>query len=313
MERIRASALRHNAPQGVYTALLYQSGWFVQWKEGPGDALLKLMARVEADARHHSMRIVHSSRGPRLLSGPWSMAIVQCDDTPQHMAARVLRLHMRMENGRQYSPVAVWRQLSTPMEHPGAAQQADPDAFQRILVCAAAGSASFEFVNWLSTHHAQPVVHRRFAGEEGLDVGSDYVDFSDDDRVVRVIAMARNGLTLPLTRAFLPDYSHILLLLCGDRQRDLALVHRVAEGCAGLPSAPVLLGVGAPEHTRGEPFALARRAGLIYLDVHANAQDAAAVWSATHPLLARWRETGHSGPISTAHFTSTPSQARPFI
>ena len=46
MERIRASAVRHNVPAGVHTALLYQSGWFVQWKEGPGDALLKLMDRV---------------------------------------------------------------------------------------------------------------------------------------------------------------------------------------------------------------------------------------------------------------------------
>ena len=40
IERIRASAVRHNEPAGVATALLYQSGWFAQWKEGPSEALL---------------------------------------------------------------------------------------------------------------------------------------------------------------------------------------------------------------------------------------------------------------------------------
>ena len=36
MEKIRASAIRHNEPAAIATALLYQSGWFVQWKRGPG-------------------------------------------------------------------------------------------------------------------------------------------------------------------------------------------------------------------------------------------------------------------------------------
>jgi hypothetical protein len=70
MDRIRASALKRNEPAGIATALLYQSGWFVQWKEGPGPQLLETMDRVASDRRHHDLRVIHSSRGPRLLGEP---------------------------------------------------------------------------------------------------------------------------------------------------------------------------------------------------------------------------------------------------
>lgn len=295
MERIRAAAVRHNEPVGVYTALLYQSGWFLQWKEGPGDAVLRIMDRVEADPRHHSLRVVHSSRGPRLLAGPWSMAIVQCNDEPSDMMQRVAQLRHAMDEGAQYSPPAVWRRLSTPMQHPGAALQADPDAFQRILVCAAAGVLSFSLVRWLAQCKEQEVVHRRFAGAKDLDVGTDYVDFADGDRVVRVIAMARKGLALPLTRAFLPDYSHIVMLLSGDSERDNFLMHRVGEACAGLVAPPVLMGVLPDAQTHQTMFARARRAGQIYLDVRADPTDCEASWLAITEQLENWRQAANSG------------------
>ena len=298
MEAIRASAVRHNVPVGVYTALLYQSGWFVQWKEGPEQALHELMDHVAADPRHHSLRIVQFSRGPRLLSGPWSMAIVQTAEPHTCMARRVARLRRNLEDGVQYAPPAVWRQLSTPMEHPGASQQTNPDAFQRIMVCSAARSTSFDLVQWLARQKEQPLVHRRFAGDEGLDVGTDYVDFADDDRVMRVIAMSRKGLAVPLTRAFVPDYSHIILLLSGEPERDVPLLQKVAEACAGLLVPPVLLGVAEHASTHARPFALAHRLGLIYLDAQAHPQHSAGVWEAAYPLLVRWREAANSSNLS---------------
>ena len=155
----------------------------------------------------------------------------------------------------------VWRRLSTPMRHPGAAQQADPDAFQRVLVCAAEGMASFDLVHWLGRHHNEEVVHRRFAGAYDLDVGTDYVDFAEEARVLRLIAMARHGLALPLTRAFLPDYSHVVLLLSGNAERDLSLVQRVGQACSGVPRPRRCLAwPGRPRPTT-EMFALARRSG----------------------------------------------------
>lgn len=305
MERIRACAVRHNEPAGIHTALLYQSGCFVQWTEGPGDALLRLMDHVSSDRRHEGMRIVHSSRGPRLLAGPWSMAIVQCNDSPMEMMARVNRLREMMEAGTQCSPPAAWRQLSTPMRHPGAAQQADPDAFQRIQVCSSWANESFELVDWLARRTRQEVVHRRFAGAKDLDVGTDLVDFQEEDRVMRVIAMARKGLTLSLTRAFLPDYSHMMLLLCGERQHDLALLHRVAEACGGIASRPLLLGVAQDEATHDEAFAIAHRLGLIYLRCDARPDSPVDVWGATFPVLSLARDAANSG-----YPTASPQRLR---
>lgn len=293
IDRIRASAVRHNEPAGVATALLYQSGWFAQWKEGPQEALISIMDRVEADPRHHSMRIVHSSRGPRILSGPWSTAVVQSEEPSELIAARVAQLQREMQIGMQCSPQTAWRRLSTPIRHPGVDHQAEPDAFQRVLVCSADGMGSFHLVHWLGRLHQEEVVHRRFAGARDLDVGTDYVDFAGDARVMRVIAMARHGLALPLTRAFLPDYSHVVLLLSGESMRDESLLHRVAHACVGLAAPPALLAVGAPA-SHPELFALARRYGMVYLAAECKGQDEEACWSVIEPLLAGWRHAVNS-------------------
>ncbi|RYY98068.1 MAG: BLUF domain-containing protein [Comamonadaceae bacterium] len=285
MERIRASALRHNGPLGVATALLHQSGWFVQWKEGPGEVLRRLMARVATDPRHHHLRIVHASRGPRLLSGPWSMAIVQCADSAEAFARRVDRVHAAATVGRPDSPPAVWRRLSTPLDHPGAERQDEPRAFVRVLACSARGDGAFDLVRRLARRHRQPVVRRRFAGPRDLDVGTDYVDLDDDGRLLRVIAMARRGLALPLTQAFLPDYSHLALLLSGDPGADLLLVRRMALACGGASPAPVLVGVGLPARQQVALAAVARGHGLCWQAVEAG-DGGLAAWDALRPLLA---------------------------
>ncbi len=294
MERIRASALKHNPPLGVATALLHQSGWFVQWKEGPAAALQAIMEKVAADVRHFDLRIVHRSRGPRLLAGPWSMAIVQCEDTPAEMEQRVQQLKQQVDAGQEFSPSTVWRRLSTPMNHPGAMRQQDPDAFQRVLVCAASGTGSFDLVHWLAREHGAEIVHRRFAGAQELDVGTDYADFEHEGRVWRVLAMARHGLHVPLARAFLPDYSHLVLLLSADTERNTHLVERLAYACNGVQQAPVLVGVAGRAETHALPEATARRCNMGYLSVLADPRDPQQCWPALQPLLAHWQPAANS-------------------
>ncbi|MDE2604714.1 MAG: BLUF domain-containing protein [Burkholderiales bacterium] len=284
MEKIRANALRHNNPAGVATALLHQSGWFVQWKEGPEEAVRDIMDRVRVDARHRDLRLVHASKGPRLLSGPWSMAIVQGQDHVMDMERRVLALQREVDAGVEFSPPAIWRRLSTPLQHPGAMQQQDPDAFQRVLVCSAAGTGSFELTDWLARLHGCDVVHRRFAGAQSTDVATDYVDFVHDGRVLRVIAMARHGLLLPLTRAFLPDYSLLVLLLAADADANARLMVRVLEALRPLPQPPALLALARHSQSHTEPAALARRCGLDYGAGVADPADPAGCWEALQTL-----------------------------
>ena len=294
LQQIRASALKHNEPAGIATALLYQSGWFVQWKEGPGPLLLKLMDRVAADPRHHDLRVVHRSRGPRLLSGPWSMAVVQCHETPADMEERVRRLKYEVDAGCQLSPPAVWRRLSTPMEHAGAAHLHDPDAFQRVLVCSAVGANAFDLVNWLGERYEAEVVHRRFAGAHDLDVGSNYVDFHQGGRGLRVIAMARHGLEVPLTRAFMADYSHLALLLSVDGDRNLELMERVLGAYATLQHPPILVGVASMPEMHLLPQTLARRFHLRYQVAVADSRACEPSWHAIEPLLAQWQHAANS-------------------
>jgi hypothetical protein len=203
-------------------------------------------------------------------------------------------LRHELEQGRQHSPQTVWRRLSTPMRHPGAAQQHEPDAFQRVLVCAAEGMASFDLVHWLARSRGEEVVHRRFAGAYELDVGTDYVDFSEDGRVLRVIAMARHGLALPLTRAFLPDYSHVVLLLCGDPGRDGFLAQRVGQACREIATPPQLLGLADAAAAHHGLAAVAARWGLVYRAADCRGGGAPRQWRALAPLLAGWRHAANS-------------------
>ena len=288
MHRIRDHALQRNLVDGVHVALLHQSGWFLEWMEGPPAGVDAVMRRVAQDARHQGMRLLHSSHGPRRLTEPWSMAIVQTCESPCDFARRVITLREDHHKSLASDPATVWRRLSTPLTHPGAAEQAVSDRFQRVMVCAARGTDSFDMVHWLGQKHGAEVVHRRFAGSyaDRLDVATDYVDINSGAVVRRVIAMARNGLRIGLTKAFLPDYSHVLLLLSGDDTRNGNLVERLVAACERLAHRPVVVGLAPPFCDHAKLQQIARRGGLVYLDCDlAGDIDAQACWNAAEPLL----------------------------
>ena len=68
MRRIRDQALPRNEADGLKVALLHIRGWFVEWIEGPEQAIEALLSRVDRDHRHHSLRVLHRSVGqPRLF------------------------------------------------------------------------------------------------------------------------------------------------------------------------------------------------------------------------------------------------------
>ena len=83
MESIRAVVARRNIAMGLGTALLHQSGWFVQWGEGPADAVQQVVDRVALDPRHGAMHVAHDEVAPRQLHDSWSMAVVHADETPE--------------------------------------------------------------------------------------------------------------------------------------------------------------------------------------------------------------------------------------
>jgi hypothetical protein len=231
------------------------------------------------------------------------------------MEERVRLLKTQVDEGRQFSLSAIWRRLSTPMERPGAVHQDDPDGFQRVLVCSAAGTSSFDLVNWLGERYADEVVHRRFAGAHDLDVGTNYVDFQQGGRVLRVIAMARHGLTVPLTRAFMADYSHFVLLLSVDVDRNLQLMEHVLGAYSTMHHPPVLVGVASQAEMHTLPHALARRFHLPYqlaVAVRANGRPDGMRWSRCSPAgnwpptAPAWTEPGARPSVSRSRAAGRP-------
>ena len=246
------------------------------------------------------MHVLHDSTAPRQLHEPWSMAVVHCDETPDDFARRVANLARESGNGVRRAPAAVWRLLSTPLTHPGARDHEDAALFCRTMVCAADVDESFDLVRWLGRSRRVEVVRRRFAGTDTPDVETDYVDFAESHsgderparpvrRVHRVIAMARNGIRIGLTRAFMADYGCIALLRGNDPRRDANLLEMLVAACARLPQRPALVGVGGDVLQHAELRQTAQRRGMTYTNVDVeDRRDPAQVWAALEPVVQRF-------------------------
>lgn len=285
MERIRASAVKHNAPEEVFTALLYRSGWFLHWKEGPGSAVPRIMAQVAKDPRHHSSQIVHSSWGPRRLLGVWSMGILQSDEQDAEMPRRVAELRREMGAGIEHDPATVWHRLAMPASANAAEPASAALPLQNILVCSAHGTQPFELVEFLADKVHAGIVRGRLASVD-FEVGVAYVDYPQSHRVLRIVGLARNGLGVPLTRALLNAYSHVVMLL-GDAEEDNRKLFSLVEtACAGLDAPPALVAVGTSTQMHSELRDIAARRGITYRQaVSPSGPDSMACWEAIEPQL----------------------------
>lgn len=303
--RIRDHAMKRNLADGLHVALLYQSGWFVEWIEGPEQGIKALMQRVVRDTRHRGLKVVHTSEGPRRLLEPWSSAIVTAHEAPTDFARRVVAMRDARLTSAAIEPAAVWRRLSTPLLNPGAEEQDRDDRFQRLMVVSARGTESFDLVRWLGQSARVEVVHRRFAGSrpDALDVGCDYVDLPAGEGWRRVIAMARNGLQLGLTHAFLPDYAVVVLLLDAVPQRNIQLLDKLLRACQRVQHLPALVAVGPAGWHLPEMAARAQASGMVWLEVRldeAHGGGPHVQWEALRPLLDRIRRLAQTDPSSQA-------------
>ena len=289
MHRIRDHALQRNVPDQVHVALAYQAGWFMEWMEGPAAGVQAVMRRLVNDPRHRNLQVVHKSHGLRRLTQPWSMAFRHDHEHPADFERRLAALPRR-EAQPGLEPASIWRRLSMPLKALGVAGRAENELYQRVLVCSARGTESFELVRWLGQAYRCKVTSQRLAGAESrvLDVANDYVDLAGrpDAMLRRVVAMARNGLQIGLFQAFLADYSHMVLLLCGDKKHDEDLIRILISACSRLAHRPVLLGVGRPGCDHAGLRDLAREGALVYLDCDLGcSRETKSIWAAAEPAL----------------------------
>jgi hypothetical protein len=81
VDRIIASAQRRNLALGITGVLVFGSGIFFQWIEGPSAHVETLIASLHGDPRHHDMVALDRSveQRERLYSN-WEMERVEADD-----------------------------------------------------------------------------------------------------------------------------------------------------------------------------------------------------------------------------------------
>ena len=81
VDRIIATARRWNPEQGITGLLVFGSGIFFQWLEGPRDNVLGLMAKLGADPRHGGIvRLSEVEEVRERLFPDWNMELVTTDD-----------------------------------------------------------------------------------------------------------------------------------------------------------------------------------------------------------------------------------------
>jgi hypothetical protein len=81
VDRLIESAQRHNLTCGITGVLVFGSGVFFQWIEGPKAEVRKLMARLHGDSRHYDIVSLDQSEEKRERLYPnWQMERVDADD-----------------------------------------------------------------------------------------------------------------------------------------------------------------------------------------------------------------------------------------
>ena len=80
VDRIVATARRWNPENGVTGILVFGSGIFFQWLEGPRDNVTALMSRLRTDPRHDSIVLLSEVEEVRERMFPdWDMELVTSD------------------------------------------------------------------------------------------------------------------------------------------------------------------------------------------------------------------------------------------
>jgi len=78
---IVASSKRHNPARAITGLLVYGSGVFFQWIEGPREQVAQLMAIIRDDPRHHDIVTLSDSEEVRERLFPaWDMEQVEAGD-----------------------------------------------------------------------------------------------------------------------------------------------------------------------------------------------------------------------------------------
>ena len=124
LQHLLGVARGRNEREALTGLLVYQRGRFVQWLEGPHDALQAVWASIQRDPRHTEVERLHSPRLPQRLFPDWQMMF--SSDEPD-LANRQLELppdSLRELRNIDANAVAVVQGLALWYQLPGAEDMA---------------------------------------------------------------------------------------------------------------------------------------------------------------------------------------------
>lgn len=80
LEALLTQARAANERAGITGMLLYRNGRFIQFLEGPEDAVRDLLARIAADSRHTDLRVLVDGRPSTRQFAEWTMGYETIDE-----------------------------------------------------------------------------------------------------------------------------------------------------------------------------------------------------------------------------------------
>ena len=91
LHELAEAAASNNKLHNITGALLYIDKCFIQVIEGDEDSIADLLARLEADPRHHAIRIISDHLEESRYFADWSMGLISPPDEDKPKVVKELR------------------------------------------------------------------------------------------------------------------------------------------------------------------------------------------------------------------------------
>ena len=225
----------------VKCALLYASGWFVCWLEGPQEAVEKVLQRLAADPHNERQAVIHRSRGAATLTEPLGIVVTQSTEGAGAYERRIRQYRQDPERSATMEPAAVWQCLSAPCTVPNdISHSRRPD--RHVALVSAEDNGPIDLLRKLGERFGSRVVYQRFAGarSHSTDVGLAYVDVQVEREIRRIYLLSRRALGLPLVHRTLEGLDEMVMLMGSRPGAAIELAASVADCVNALPRAPAI-------------------------------------------------------------------------
>jgi hypothetical protein len=154
LQELLDSARERNRRESLTGLLVYQRGRFVQWLEGPHDALQAVWASIQRDPRHTEIERLHTPRLPQRLFPDWRM-MFSSDQSGQTSEAIDLPYESLRElrntdanTAAVVQGLALWYQLPSPERMADSLTSGDDGPADALAGMVLALRPSWQAVGW---------------------------------------------------------------------------------------------------------------------------------------------------------------------